>query len=92
MRARALLSRSVRSHTAVHREGGSSMEKELVVVGWRGLSLAVGERIGRPVGVSLVRNRIENSGLPVGRKLGGVLVFDASDLDAAVRLVEQPRR
>ena len=63
-----------------------------VVVGWRGLSLEVGERLGRPVGVNKVRHRVESSGLRVGRKLGGVLVFDESDVETAARLMEEAGR
>ena len=68
------------------------MDADGVVVGWRGLSLEVGERLGRPVGLSKVRHRVESSGLRVGRKLGGVLVFDESDLETATRLVEEAGR
>ena len=68
------------------------MDADGVVVGWRGLSLEVGDRLGRPVGVSRVRHRVESSGLRVGRKLGGVLVFDEPDVETATRLVEEAGR
>ena len=67
------------------------MDGDSVVVGWRELSLEVGERLGRPVSVSKVRHRVEASGLRVGRKLGGVLVFDKSDVERAMRLVQEGR-
>ena len=63
-----------------------------VVVGWRGLSLELGDRLGRPVGVSKVRHRVEDSGLRVGRKLGGSLIFDEADVETAARLVEEAAR
>ena len=44
-----------------------------LTAGWRGLSLAVGERLRRPVGVGKVRWAVESSGLRIGRKIGGVL-------------------
>ncbi|MHC5058502.1 MAG: hypothetical protein ACYTKD_27915 [Planctomycetota bacterium] len=62
-----------------------------VVVGWRGLSLELGDRLGRPVGVSKVRHRVEDSGLRVGRKLGGSLIFDEADVETAARLLEENR-
>ena len=53
------------------------------VSGWRGLSLAVGEQLGRPVGVGKVRWAVESSGLRVGRRIGPALIFD--------RIMEQRR-
>lgn len=67
---------------------GVAMDADALIVGWRGLSLEIGERLGRPVGLSKVRHRVEGSGLRVGRKIGGVLVFDESDVETATRLVE----
>ncbi|MHC5059259.1 MAG: hypothetical protein ACYTKD_31785 [Planctomycetota bacterium] len=67
-------------------------EADGVVVGWRGLSLELGERLGRPVGVSKVRHRVEDSGLRVGRKLGGSLIFNEADVETAARLVEEAAR
>ena len=68
------------------------MNEDGMVVGWRGLSLEIGERLGRPVGLSKVRHRIEGSGLRVGRKLGGVLLFEESDVETATRLMEEAGR
>ena len=59
-----------------------------LTAGWRGLSLAVGERLGRPVGVGKVRWAVESSGLRIGRKIGGVLVFDEGDVETTARLLE----
>lgn len=67
------------------------MNVEDVVAGWRGLSLAVSERLGRPIGVGQVRWQVELSGLPIGRKIGNSLVFDESDIDTVVRLVQGRR-
>ncbi|MHC5059120.1 MAG: hypothetical protein ACYTKD_31080 [Planctomycetota bacterium] len=63
-----------------------------LVMGWRALSLEVGERVGRPVGLSKVRHRVEDSGLRVGRKLGGSLIFNEADVETAARLVEEAAR
>jgi hypothetical protein len=63
------------------------LEDAGVLVGWRELSLEVGRRLGRPVGLSKVRHRVEGSGLPVGRKLGGVLLFGEADVATATRLI-----
>ena len=48
------------------------MEVAGLVVGWRGLSLAVGALLGRPVGIGVVRWRVERSGLAVGKKVCGI--------------------
>jgi hypothetical protein len=74
------------------REEAEMTDADDVVVGWRGLSLEIGERLGRPVGLSKVRHRVEGSGLRVGRKLGGVLLFDESDVRTATRLMEEAGR
>ena len=63
------------------------MKEREIVAGWRGLSLAVGKRTGRPVGVGAVRWRVENSGLPIGEQVGGVLLFSESDVARAAELV-----
>ncbi len=63
------------------------MAEESLVAGWRGLSLVVGARLGRPVGVGRVRWCVESSGLPIGRRLGNTLVFNQDDVDTVVRLV-----
>ena len=62
------------------------MDEKRLVVGWRELSIAVSERLGRPVGVGKVRWAVESSGLRIGRKIGNALVFDESDIAATVRL------
>ena len=63
-----------------------------VVAGWRGLSLAVGERLGRPVGLGSVRWAVERSGLAIGKKIGGVLLFGKEDVETTVRLLEGKAR
>ena len=67
------------------------MDTDKLVAGWRGLSLAVSERLGRPVETGAVRWRVESSGLRIGRKLGGALIFDESEVEAVVRLVRDGR-
>ena len=64
------------------------MTMDELVAGWRGLALAVSERLGRPVGAGRVRWRVESSGLTIGTKLGGALLFDRSDVEATARLVD----
>jgi hypothetical protein len=68
------------------------MQADKLVLGWRALSLEVGERLGRPVGLSKVRHRVESSGVRVGRKMNGMLVFDESDVETATRLMEEAGR
>ena len=63
-----------------------------LVATWRGLSAAVSARLGRPIGVGRLRWLVESKALAVGTKLGNTLVFDESDVDAVVRLVEAARR
>ena len=63
------------------------MDADKLVAGWRGLSLAVSERLGRPVGTGTVRWRVESNGLRIGRKLGASLIFDEAEVEAVVRLV-----
>ena len=60
-----------------------------LVAGWRGLALAVSQSLGRPVGAGRVRWRVESSGVPIGMKLGGILVFDRADVEATANLVEE---
>ena len=67
------------------------METDELTLGWRALSHAVGDRLGRPVGLSKVRHRVEASGLRIGRKINGMLAFDEADVEAAVRLFEGER-
>ena len=59
---------------------------------WRGLAQAVSERLGRPVGVSLVRWRCDNSGLTLGTRVGSMLLFGRDEIEAVVRLVQGCRR
>ncbi len=59
------------------------------VCGWRGLSLVIGERLGQPVGAGKARWAVESSGLPVGRRIGGALLFTSEDVEAAVALVRK---
>lgn len=63
------------------------MDVSNVVAGWRGLSLAVGERLGRPVGLGTVRWAVERSGLDIGKKVGGVLLFSEEDVETTVGLL-----
>jgi len=67
------------------------MEKSDLIAGWRGLSVTVSSRLGQPIGVGRVRWVVESSGLPIGRRAGNTLVFDAGDVDATVRLLEGRR-
>jgi len=67
------------------------MDTRNIVAGWRGLSLAVGQRLGRPVGVGKVRWAVESSGLGIGRKIGNALVFDEGDIEVVARLLEGRR-
>jgi hypothetical protein len=67
------------------------MEVTGLVVGWRGLSLAVGALLGRPVGIGVVRWGVERSGLPVGKKVGGTMLFEQADVELAARLVDRQR-
>lgn len=87
-RGRAPFFCGVRAARKREAKEGVAMDADALIVGWRGLSLEIGERLGRPVGLSKVRHRVEGSGLRVGRKIGGVLVFDESDVETATRLVE----
>lgn len=64
-----------------------NMDEKHLAAGWRELSLAVSERLARPVGVGKVRWAVESSGLRIGRKIGNALVFDDSDVEATVRLL-----
>ena len=80
------------------KQGPSVVKAERVILrtndllaGWRSLSLEVGRRLGRPVGAGRVRYRVESSGLPIGRRVGASLIFDSSDVDAAVRLFGSAR-
>ena len=68
------------------------MDLSDMVATWRGLSIEVGRRLGRPIGVGHVRWAVERSGLDVGQKIGGVLVFDESDVETATRLMEEAGR
>lgn len=61
---------------------------EELVGGWRGLSLAVGNRLNRPVGTAKVRWAVEHSGLPIGRRVGNVIVFDADEVEMVARMIE----
>lgn len=67
------------------------MEADGIILGWRALSLEVGDRLGRPIGLSKVRHKVESSGIRIGRKMNGMLLFDASDVEATVRLFEGER-
>lgn len=67
-------------------------EKGDLVCGWRGLSLAVSNILGRPVGVGQVRWAVESRALQVGRRLGASLVFDADDIAAVVQALEERGR
>lgn len=63
------------------------MDVTNVVAGWRGLSLAVGERLGRPVGLGTVRWAVERSGLAIGKKAGGLMFFSEEDVETTVGLL-----
>lgn len=69
-----------------------SAANEGLVGGWRGLSLAVGRRLDRPVGAAKVRWAVEHSGLPIGRRVGNVIVFDASEVEQVARMIEGSQR
>ncbi len=64
---------------------------EELISGWRDLSIEVSKRLGRPVGTGKLRWVVENSGLPIGRRLGRSLIFDEDDMQAVVRLLEWGR-
>ena len=63
------------------------MDVRSLVIGWRSFGLAVGDKLRRPVGVGKVRWAVESSGLRIGRKIGGVLVFDEGDVETTARLL-----
>ncbi len=65
------------------------MDLRDMVATWRGLSIEVGRRMGRPIGLGHVRWAVERSGLDIGMKIGGVLVFSEADVEATVRLVRE---
>jgi hypothetical protein len=69
--------------------GRVEMIEEHRAAGWRELSLVVGERLGRPVGVGRIRWAVESSGQPIGTKIGNILVFSEADVEAAVALVRE---
>lgn len=72
--------------------GEDVMRTDELVAGWRGLAIAVSERLGRSIGAGRVRWRVESSGLAIGTKLGGTLLFDSGDVEATARLVDDADR
>jgi len=69
-----------------------SVANEGLVGGWRGLSLAVGNRLNRPIGTAKVRWAVEHSGLPIGKRVGNVIVFDADEVEQVARMIEGVNR
>lgn len=65
------------------------MDSSGLIAGWRGLSITVGERLGRPVGAGRIRWIVESEGRPLGTKIGNNLIFSEADVEIATALVRQ---
>jgi len=63
-----------------------------LVIGWRGLSIAISEIVGTSIGVGKVRWAAESSGLLIGQLVGRSLIFSAADVETVVKILREQKK